>query len=77
MSRRQPRLVGELLREARELDGLTQQALAVELGVAVRTVQRWEDSEVRPGAGLAFALADRLGLDARDVASLPIKEKAA
>lgn len=78
MPRRQPRLLGDALREARQADGATQQAVAVDLGVAVRTYQRWEDSEVRPGAGQVFALADRLGVDARELATLPLtRERAA
>ena len=57
MSRNQLRqLDGSKIRELRHERFLTQQELAQELGVTLRSVQRWEDGSVQPH----FAQARRI-----------------
>lgn len=56
---------GKELRDLRQGLCLTQQALAVHLGVAVTTVHRWETGKRRIPTYLALALA---GLEAKNAA---------
>ncbi|MBD2014530.1 helix-turn-helix transcriptional regulator [Microcoleus sp. FACHB-53] len=40
--------VSKLIRELRQLTGLTQEQLAAELGVAYGTINRWENGHMQP-----------------------------
>lgn len=82
MSRRQVRNLngstfGARLREARESAALTQEKLAREIDVTLRTIQRWEDdnSPSEPRGSQVMTLALRLGVDATDL--YPPSEEAA
>lgn len=52
-----------LLLRGRAASKLTQQQLAVRLGVDRRTIQRWEDGTCDPSSQDLFRWADALGLD--------------
>jgi transcriptional regulator with XRE-family HTH domain len=67
MPRRQVRqsTPGQVLRAAR--GERTQEDMARLLDVGLRTWQRWEKDDVRPGAAQVFRIADELGLDPRDL----------
>jgi transcriptional regulator with XRE-family HTH domain len=41
-------MIGKLIREMRQLMGLTQKQLAAELGVVYLTINRWENGHVTP-----------------------------
>ena len=71
MTRRQTRQLstGQRIAEARRALEMTQDALARDLGVYTRTVQRWEGDESAPTGAVVFTLADRLGLDPRELAA--------
>ena len=66
MSRRQERQVpdtfGYRVRLARLERGLTQEKLAREVDVTLRTVQRWEDNTAAPGSVQLLGLAMALGV---------------
>lgn len=55
------------LKEAREAAGLTQDALARELGVGRSTVAMWETGEALPRAGKLPELARILGCSVDDL----------
>ncbi len=57
-----PRSVPELIKKIRELRGLTQEALARELGVTFSTVNGWENGKHKPMPLLLNALL-KLGRD--------------
>ncbi|AFY84602.1 helix-turn-helix domain-containing protein [Oscillatoria acuminata] len=63
LSLKQPQ-VGYLIRELRQLAGLTQEQFALRLGVAYATINRWENARVQPSS-LALqqirAVIDELG----------------
>jgi putative transcriptional regulator len=42
--------VGNLIRELRQLAGLTQEEFALRLGVAYATINRWENARVQPSS---------------------------
>ena len=50
---------------------MTQQKLAVILGVDIRTIRRWEKGERWPGPGDIQALAQALGVRIRDLFDFP------
>ncbi len=56
--------IGNLIRELRQLAGLTQEQFALRLGVAYATINRWENARVQPSS-LALqqirAVIDELG----------------
>jgi transcriptional regulator with XRE-family HTH domain len=61
----EPASFGELLREYRELAGLSQEALSARSGVSSDTISQWERGVVRqPRRSTLKLLADALGLDA-------------
>jgi|GEM_PF-6246598 len=55
----------ELLREALQRAGLTQQQLADDLQTSAANVSRWVSGERRPGALWTFELQARFGIDPR------------
>lgn len=61
------RKVGGFLRELRKETGLTQEQLAEELNVSGRTVSRWETGSNLPDLDVLVALADRYGVDIREI----------
>jgi transcriptional regulator with XRE-family HTH domain len=54
--------LGRRIAEARGRVGLSQQALANELGVGVMTVSKWERDRMEPGASNLRALSTALGV---------------
>ncbi|GAC1367674.1 MAG: hypothetical protein NVSMB32_12740 [Actinomycetota bacterium] len=60
-------VIPELLREQREEAGLSQRAVARELGVSPQTYVWWERGAVLPKATAAGSLADWLGLSKAEV----------
>jgi len=67
MTRRQERHVkfdAELVRRTRKARGLTNEELALEVGVTLRTVQRWQLGEAEPsGLHVVLRLAKALGIE--------------
>ena len=51
--------IGAFLRELRQAQGITQEALASELGVSNRSVSRWETGRTMPDFDLLIELAKR------------------
>lgn len=58
---------GGVLKAVRTAAGVTQMALAVELNVSLRTIQRWETDDLRPSAAQVFHLADFFEIEPRDL----------
>jgi transcriptional regulator with XRE-family HTH domain len=50
---------------------MTQQRLAIVIGVDVRTIRRWERGDRWPGPGDIQALAQALGVRIRDLFDFP------
>lgn len=55
-------LSGKQISEARKRKGLTQEALASELGVSRQTIAKWEQEISTPSVANAYKLMDILGL---------------
>ena len=55
-------LSGKQISEARKRKGLTQEALASELGVSRQTIAKWEQEIATPSVANAYKLMDILGL---------------
>lgn len=55
-------LSGKQIAEARKRKGLTQEALAAELGVSRQTIAKWEQEISTPSVTNAHRLIDILGL---------------
>jgi transcriptional regulator with XRE-family HTH domain len=80
MSRRQVRTFegssfGQRVREARKHKGLSQEGLAREVDVTLRTIQRWEDGSSDPAGAQVMRLARVLAVD--PAALYPETEEAA
>jgi transcriptional regulator with XRE-family HTH domain len=80
MSRRQGRNLegstfGQRLREARKFKGFTQEQLAREINMTLRSVQRWEADEVEPYARQLSDVAQALGVEMGDL--MPHEPRAA
>lgn len=63
------RRIGAFLRELRRGRGLTQQQIAEEFGVTVRTVSRWETGSNLPDIDLLMLLADYYEVDLKELLS--------
>ena len=61
--------IGRLLQELRKEKGLTQEQLAERMGVARRTVSRWETGSNMPDLDILMELADLYAVDLRDILS--------
>ncbi len=61
--------IGRLLQELRKEKGLTQEQLAERMGVARRTVSRWETGSNMPDLDILMELADLYAVDLREVLS--------
>lgn len=59
--------IGQFLQELRKEKGLTQEQLAGQLGVARRTVSRWETGSNMPDLDLLIELADLYSVDLREL----------
>ena len=59
--------IGSRIKAARKAKGITQEALARELGVAVMTVSRWERDDAKPPLVRLQDLADALDITVRDL----------
>ena len=59
--------IGVLLRELRLEAGLTQEALAVELGVSNRSVSRWERGATMPDFDLLIEIAKRYDISVDEI----------
>ena len=55
--------VGALIRELRRERGLTQRALAEELGISAKAVSKWECGRGAPDASLWDSLSEKLGAE--------------
>lgn len=78
MSRRQAlRFDTEVLKDARSTAGLSQEGVARESGVALRTYIRWEQGMTQPKGAHLLALANALSLNPEQLYSLAPEEKAA
>lgn len=64
-------MIGKLIRELRQLMGLTQKQLAAELGVVYLTINRWENGRVTPSPMAMKLLEEKLNqIDERSQAHL-------
>ena len=61
--------IGRLLQELRKEKGLTQEQLAERMGVARRTVSRWETGSNMPDLDILMELADLYAVDLRVILS--------
>ena len=61
--------IGRLLQELRKEKGLTQELLAERMGVARRTVSRWETGSNMPDLDILMELADLYTVDLREILS--------
>ena len=59
--------IGSFLQTLRKEKGLTQEQLAEELGVARRTVSRWETGSNMPDLDLLVELSERYDVDLREI----------
>ena len=59
--------IGRFLKELRKEKGLTQEQLAEFLGVAGRTVSRWENASNMPDLSLLIQLADFYGVEIKEI----------
>lgn len=61
--------IGNNLRELRKENGLTQEMLAEKMGVARRTVSRWETGSNMPDLDILIDLSELYGADLRELLS--------
>ena len=61
--------IGKFLQELRKENGLTQEQLAERMGVARRTVSRWETGSNMPDLDLLIELSDLYETDLREILS--------
>ena len=61
--------IGRFLQELRKEHGLTQEQLAEQMGVARRTVSRWETGSNMPDMDILIDLSDLYAVDLRDILS--------
>ena len=61
--------IGTFLRELRKENGFTQEQLAERMGVARRTVSRWETGSNMPDMDVLIELADLYSVDLREILS--------
>lgn len=61
--------IGKLLQELRKEHGLTQEQLAEQMGVARRTVSRWETGSNMPDMDILIDLSDLYAVDLREILS--------
>lgn len=61
--------IGRFLQELRKEKGLTQEQLAEQLGVARRTVSRWETGNNMPDLDILVELSDLYSVDLREILS--------
>ena len=59
--------MGSFLKELRKEKGLTQEQLAEILGVAGRTVSRWETASNMPDLGMLIQLSELYGVDINEI----------
>ena len=60
---------GKFLQELRKEKGLTQEQLAEQMGVARRTVSRWETGRNMPDMDILIELSDLYAIDLREILS--------
>lgn len=61
--------VGKFLQELRKEKGMTQEQLAEKMGVARRTVSRWETGSNMPDLDILIELSDLYAVDLREILS--------
>ena len=61
--------IGKYLQELRKEKGLTQEQLAEQVGVARRTISRWETGSNMPDLDILIELSDFYGVDLRELLS--------
>lgn len=61
--------IGKFLQELRKEHGLTQEQLAEQMGVARRTVSRWETGSNMPDMDILIDLSDLYAVDLREILS--------
>ncbi len=61
--------IGKFLQELRKQKGLTQEQLAESMGVARRTVSRWETGSNMPDMDILIELSDLYSADLREILS--------
>ena len=61
--------IGKFLQELRKEKGLTQEQLAELMGVARRTVSRWETGSNMPDMDILIDLSDLYSVDLREILS--------
>jgi transcriptional regulator with XRE-family HTH domain len=59
--------IGGFLQNLRKENGMTQEQLAEQLGVARRTVSRWENGNNMPDLNILIELSDLYGVDLREI----------
>ena len=68
--------IGAKIKELRLRKGLTQEELADQTGLSVRTIQRIENGEVDPRTYTLNALAEALGVELESLTSISVKTPA-
>ncbi len=66
--------IGKFLQELRKEKGLTQEQLSEQLGVARRTISRWETGSNMPDLDILIELADLYSVDLREILDAERKE---
>jgi transcriptional regulator with XRE-family HTH domain len=61
--------IGKFLQELRKEKGITQEQLAEQMGVARRTVSRWETGSNMPDLDVLIELSDLYAVDLREILS--------
>jgi transcriptional regulator with XRE-family HTH domain len=59
--------IGKFLQELRKEKGITQEQLAEQMGVARRTVSRWETGSNMPDLDILVELSDLYGVELREI----------
>ena len=68
-------MIGNNLRELRKENSLTQEQLAERMGVARRTVSRWETGSNMPDLDILIELSDLYSVDLREILSTERKSE--
>ena len=61
--------IGSMLQKLRKEKGMTQEQLAEKLGVARRTISRWETGSNMPDLNMLIELSDFYAIDLREILS--------
>ena len=68
-------LLGRKIAEARRASGMTQNALAVRVGVTAQAVSKWEQGRSCPDIAILDEIADALGISLFELLGMEKREK--